>query len=358
MRTQPLLQGMGVTASSFVTANMEEFNRSLPFRRGTRHLKRSWTVPQSLPRGAPNHTVHHRRAQASPTVSSCLTTQMSQGPWILVGNSGRKSPWLKLARLGWVLHQLFFSFWAAGGLKAAACFLTSFGPLWWADLSSHHQLSCLSLSSMYAQTQSLGVFGLGVGRCQALALYQAPLVFQDQLPWKVKAWVKGQVDLEHHTAWLVPQVLGFQDIQGKMWQPPEPLGALVHTPGALLLPLRLGALWACHQWGPTVKPPQSHHHPGALGGYTPLEVPCSLTQDSESIPNLSTQHWRAWTKVRVSSFLVTQKSLKPEVSTWESTIWKLLLGQGVTQRLWPAIRQTLGHEHCGGCPPSSPCKEP
>ena len=107
---------------------MEALNRSSLSMRGTSDLHKwqvSWMVLQGIPGGAPDSTVHCWRTQASATVSSHLTTWMSLGPWILVGNGGRKSPCLKPTRLGGALHQTLFSSWAVGSLKATACFLAS-----------------------------------------------------------------------------------------------------------------------------------------------------------------------------------------------------------------------------------------
>ena len=150
--------------SSSVTSNMDTLNRLYFSMRGTRHLHRSWMVPQSTPRGAPDHMAHCWRAWTSPMVLSHLTTWMSLGPWILVGESGKKSSLLKPVRLGGMLHQLCFSFWTAHILKAAACFLTSSWTwgilrdpvlLWWRDLHSRHQLGSSFSSSRYTWTQSV-----------------------------------------------------------------------------------------------------------------------------------------------------------------------------------------------------------
>ena len=66
-----------VMVSSYMTSNTDTPNRSSPSMRGTTHLCRSWMVWQSTPGGATDHMAHCWRAQASPTVSSCLSTWMS-----------------------------------------------------------------------------------------------------------------------------------------------------------------------------------------------------------------------------------------------------------------------------------------
>ena len=61
--------GLGeVVASSSMTSNMEALKRSSFSKRGTRHLQRSWMVPQSIPGGVPDCMVHCWRARASATV--------------------------------------------------------------------------------------------------------------------------------------------------------------------------------------------------------------------------------------------------------------------------------------------------
>ena len=56
--------GKVIVSSSSMTSNMERLNRlPLPMR-GTRHLCRSWPVPQSIPGGTPDCTTHCWKAQA------------------------------------------------------------------------------------------------------------------------------------------------------------------------------------------------------------------------------------------------------------------------------------------------------
>ena len=103
-----------VTGSSSITSNMEASVRSSFSMRGMRHLQRSWTVLQSIPGGTPDCMVHHWRAQASATVLSLHTMQMSLGPCILGDDEGRKSGHPKPARLRGAVHQASFSSWAVG----------------------------------------------------------------------------------------------------------------------------------------------------------------------------------------------------------------------------------------------------
>ena len=112
-RTQSLLQGLGRIVLSSSSSNMDTLNRLSFSMRGTRYLPRSWMVPMSTPKEAPNHMAHCCRAQASLMILSCLTTQMSLGPYVL---------------------------------------------------NSHHQLDSSSQSLTYAWTQALVWYGLGVSR--------------------------------------------------------------------------------------------------------------------------------------------------------------------------------------------------
>ena len=165
---------------------------------------------------------HHWRIWASPMVLSHLTTQMFLGPWILVGESGRKSPLLKLARLGRALHQTHFSFWAAGSLKAATCFFAipglggcsgtstlmvegpKFLPLAW-QLFSLFEV-CLD-----------PVSGVVWVRDQQM-LSSIPTLGSPGIPGTVTLGVGGHGwTWECQTAWLVPPVLGFWVTQGEMW---------------------------------------------------------------------------------------------------------------------------------------------
>ena len=71
--------------------------------------------------------IWHTTGGLGPVPLFCHTLPLRH-PWglqILVRDARRKSLHLKSARLGRVLHQLLFSFWAAGSLKATAWFLTS-----------------------------------------------------------------------------------------------------------------------------------------------------------------------------------------------------------------------------------------
>ena len=148
--------GVGeVTGSSSTTSNMEASNRSSLSIRGSRHLQRSQTALLSIPGGALNSLVHCWRAQASATILSCLTTQMSLGSWSVEGEGDRKYWHPKLTRLGGAFHQLDFSHWAVGSLKAAACFwasswtwpsLSGPSPLWQRDQNSGHQVGSSFLS--------------------------------------------------------------------------------------------------------------------------------------------------------------------------------------------------------------------
>ena len=109
-------------SSSSAASSMETLN-SHPSQRKMWDTCRSPGWCGSIARGAIDSTGHNWRAWTSATILSYITTWMSLGPWSLVGDGGRKSPHLNLARLGEALHQPPFSFWAAGSLKAAACFL-------------------------------------------------------------------------------------------------------------------------------------------------------------------------------------------------------------------------------------------
>ena len=59
----------------FLFSNLQHggINRTSLSIRGIRHLQRSWTALQSIPRGAPNSRVHGCRVQVSATVWSFLT---------------------------------------------------------------------------------------------------------------------------------------------------------------------------------------------------------------------------------------------------------------------------------------------
>ena len=180
--------GLGeVIVSSSTTSNMDRLNRSPLSMRGTRQLCRSWMAWQSTPGGVPDCMAHCWRALAKATMSLHLTTWMYLGPWIPVGNKGRKSPHLKPVRLGGAFHKPYFSFLASGNWKAAACLLSSFCILaslrglvllWYRDQRSHHQLGSTFLCSKYALTQTLVLLGSRVDGYLNPSLHWALLVFQ------------------------------------------------------------------------------------------------------------------------------------------------------------------------------------
>ena len=137
----------GVKGSFSATFNMVISNRLPLLNRGTRHLWSPWTALQSITGGIPDCMAHCWRAWASTTISSHLTIWMSQGPWNSIGGR-RKSFHLNTPRQGGVLHQLLFSSWARGSLKATAYLLDKSWtwvllrgsvPWQWIDWNFHHQ---------------------------------------------------------------------------------------------------------------------------------------------------------------------------------------------------------------------------
>ena len=100
--------GIGeATNSSSTTSGMEASTRSSLSISGSRHLQRSWMVPQSMPGGAPNSSAHHWMAGPVQPSGLSFTTWMSLGSWGL-GGEGRKSWHPKPTRLGRAFHQLDF----------------------------------------------------------------------------------------------------------------------------------------------------------------------------------------------------------------------------------------------------------
>ena len=184
-------------------------------------------------------------------------------------------------------------------------------------MNSCHQLGSSSCSLMYAKTHSFGWSGLGVGRCWALALCQALLVFWEWLPWEFEAVGEGAGRLKascHSVGSSGSGALGY-------------FGEDVVTSRA--------------SWGSSSSPQQYCFFLCSWGWYGPVfsrvqqwslydlitiqlhlgamhlwRSYAASHRTLEGIPILSMQCWRAWAKARVSFCLVTWKSLMPGESTW------------------------------------------
>ena len=301
--------------------------------RGSRYLWKSQTTPQSMLGGTPDCCVHHCRALTSPTIWSLLSTWMSLGPWGLGGKGGRKSWHPKLASLDAAFHQLDVFLCAAGILNPATCFLASScmwaslsgqASLCWRDWDSGHQLGTPSLSARYMRTQWLRLSnGSRAAGLQDLALHWAHLVAWDWLLWAFDAvnvgagrhWASG------HSTVSLGLGVSFRYSQGSM-----------------------AASWA--SWGSSSSS-RSTASPVSVGD---ILGPSSMSLSSESstisspsrcirgtihlwrshttshrtqrgIPNLSAQHCRAWARAKVSSCLVTQKTLVLGRSLWGRKSW-------------------------------------
>ena len=115
--------GTGGVAGSFsATFNMVMLNRLPLLSRGARLLQSSWIALHSITGGIPHCMVYHWKAWVSATILSHHTIWTTRVPRNLV-DGGRKSFHLNTPRQSGVLHQLLFSSWARGILKAAACWL-------------------------------------------------------------------------------------------------------------------------------------------------------------------------------------------------------------------------------------------
>ena len=155
-------EGVGFSSAM---RSMEIPSRPSVLMRYIRHRQRSWTPPQSLPRGPPDCMVHLWRALTSTTISSCLTSLMSRQPW---NGRGKTSPHFNPARQGRVFHHPLFSGWALGSCQATACLLarscTSFllrilASMWQKNQNAHHQFGISSLFLMYTQTHTIVLLG-------------------------------------------------------------------------------------------------------------------------------------------------------------------------------------------------------
>ena len=158
--------------------------------------------------------------------------------------------------------------------------------------------------------------------------------------------MKGQVDLECQTAWVVLQVWGCLGIQGGyssllgLWFIPKEYNFFLQWWRHSQSIICGSQQWSLHNFIPI----QLHQ-----GCHTPMKVLCCIAQYSGRHP----QHLCSTLQSsgQCQGFFLPSN---PEVP-W--SILMLLPGQGVTWRPQPATRQVVGCGHSWSHPLSSPCKE-
>ena len=203
---------------------------------------------------------------------------------------------------------------------------------------------------------------MGVGRCMGLAQHQALLVFWGWLLWEFEAVDKGADGFgasDHSCGSLGLDVSGHSG----------GCSSLLSLLGLWFIPQEYSLFLLCwghssfiicgfQQWSLQNLSLSSH-----IEGVLYLWRSCAaLHRTLGGTSDVSAQCCRAWASTRVSSCLVTRKSLKLRGSTegsksqWHSLLM-LLPWQRVAWKPWPATRQIVGHGHHWGCSLSSPHKE-